>query len=401
MRAFSSLGEILDEAAAGRDLRRYLEMRGVKTIGTLALLAADEDALQRSLVDPLMSGFGSGTDKVILPEEEKPIARAVLLHAWSLARTAWSRYMAPPAATTPAAAVAAPSSTAAASADNKVPRALPPGKWSELVQAYNNVTLNGKPRSFPVKELLGAEVVVTRLWHERHISKMYTPLQLGELLQQRSFTASGEINPLCKSPKKSGILTVDEERNLVEADDPTWVPRSVLSVLDGLQAAKWAYILTQTGEEEDVILFIDQMTQRARSKPDRMQQFVSYWHAAMWRVAMDMRSGDSFGKATQVVCDDLAFYHDLISKEVTDPKIAKVKATVKPDVADKAYLRNTKGGKAGKGSSQFDRYQPYNKSRWNDSSGWRPQSWNPRGYQNLPWNRDGQQASSWYERSSK
>ena len=401
MRAFSSLGEILDEAAAGRDLRRYLEMRGVKTIGTLALLAADEEALQRNLVDPLMAGFGSGTDKVTLPEEEKPIARAVLLHAWSLARTSWSRYMTPPAVMPTAAATAAASTTVATSADNKVPRTLPPGKWSELVSAYNHVTLNGKPRVFPVKELLGAEVIVTRLWHERHISKMYTPLQLGELLQQRSFTASGEINPLCKNPRKSGILTVDEERNLVEADDPTWVPRSVLSVLDGLQAAKWAYILTQTGEEEDVSLFIDQMTQRARSKPDRMQQFVSYWHAAMWRVAMDMRSGDSFGKATQVVCEDLAFYHDLISKEVTDPKFSKVKLTTKPEVNDKPQLRNTKGGKAGKGSSQSDRYQPYNRTRWNDSHGWRPQSWNPRGYQHQQWNRDGQQASSWYDRASK
>ncbi len=50
---------------------------------------------------------------------------------------------------------------------------------------------------------------------------MYTPLQLGELLQQRSFTAGGEINPLSKSPKKSGVLQLDDDRNLVESDDPT------------------------------------------------------------------------------------------------------------------------------------------------------------------------------------
>ena len=402
MRSFSSLNEILDEAAAGRELRRYLELRGVRTIGTMALVAADENAFQKSLIDPLLAGFGTGTEKVSVPEEEKPIARAVLLHAWSLAKTTWSRSMAPPlpSGTAVAPTVAAPSTTGS-TVDHKVPKCMPPKKWSELVNAYNSVTLNGKPRSFPVKELLGAEQVVTRLWHERHISKMYTPLQLGELLQHRSFSASGEVNPLSKSPKKSGVLVVDDDRNLVESDDPTWVPKSVVSVLDGLQAARWAYILTQMGDEEEVNTFIDQMIQRARSKPDRMPQFVAYWHAAMWKVAMDMRSGDPFGKATQTVCDDLAFYHDLISKEAPDTKTAKLKQLPKTELPDRVNPRSTKGGKAGKGSTYNDRYQPYVKGRWNDSNGWRPSSWNARSYQTNSWNRDGQQASSWQDRYHK
>jgi len=402
MRSFSSLNEILDEAAAGRELRRYLELRGVRTIGTMALVAADENAFQKSLIDPLLAGFGTGTEKVSVPEEEKPIARAVLLHAWSLAKTTWSRSMAPPlpSGTAVAPTVASPSATGS-TVDHKVPKCMPPGKWSELVNAYNSVTLNGKPRSFPVKELLGAEQVVTRLWHERHISKMYTPLQLGEILQHRSFSASGEVNPLSKSPKKSGVLVVDDDRNLVESDDPTWVPKSVLSVLDGLQAARWAYILTQMGDEEEVNTFIDQMIQRARSKPDRMPQFVAYWHAALWKVAMDMRGGDPFGKATQTVCDDLAFYHDLISKEAPDTKAAKLKQLPKTELPDRVNLRSTKGGKAGKGSTYNDRYQPYVKGRWNDSNGWRPSSWNTRSYQTNSGNRDGQQASSWQDRYRK
>lgn len=402
MRTFASLSEILDEAAAGRELRRYLDLRGVRTIGTLALIAADEDSFQRSLVDPLMAGFGSGAEKISVPEAEKPIARAVLLHTWSLAKTAWARSMAPPAPATPVATSTGATPTSSGStADNKVPKCLPPGKWSEMVAAYNNVTLNGKPRSFPVKELLGAEQVVTRLWHERHVSKMYTPLQLGELLQQRSFSASGEVNPLSKSPKKGGVLVLDDDPNLVESDDPTWVPKSVLSVLDGLQAARWAYILTQMGDEDEVNTFIHLMTQRARSKPDRMPQFVAYWHAAMWRVAMDMRGGDPFGKATQTVCEDLAFYHDLISKEAPDNKAPKLRFNPKTDINDKANPRSTKGGKAGKGSTYNDRYQPYVKSRWNDSNGWRPSSWNTRSYQANSWNRDGQQAPSWQEKYHK
>ena len=133
MRSFSSLNEILDEAAAGRELRRYLELRGVRTIGTMALVAADENAFQKSLIDPLLAGFGTGTEKVSVPEEEKPIARAVLLHAWSLAKTTWSRSMAPPlpSGTAVAPTVAAPSTTGS-TVDHKVPKCMPPGKWSEL-----------------------------------------------------------------------------------------------------------------------------------------------------------------------------------------------------------------------------------------------------------------------------
>lgn len=129
MRTFSSLTEILDEAAAGRDLRRYLDGRGVKTIGTLALMAADEDSLQKSLIDPLWAGYGTGSDRINIPEDEKPIARAVLLHTWSLARTTWSRYMTPAAPPAAPATSTTSSTSGAAAADHKVPKCLPPGKW--------------------------------------------------------------------------------------------------------------------------------------------------------------------------------------------------------------------------------------------------------------------------------
>ena len=215
MRNYASLDEILDEAAAGGDLRRYLELRGIKTIGTLALVASDEEILQRTIVDPILAGYRSGTDRIAVSDPEKPIVRAVLLHA----------------------ATAIPAGTGSSTSETKVPRTLPPGKWSELVEAYNKVTLHGRNRQFPVRELLGAECVVARLWRERHVSRQYSPLQLGELLQRRSFSASGDRNPLTRNPRKTSVLSLDEDKQLIEADDPTWTPRSLIGVLDGLQAA--------------------------------------------------------------------------------------------------------------------------------------------------------------------
>ena len=40
------LTDIADEAAAGAEIRRYLDVRGIRTVGTLALLANTPDELQ-------------------------------------------------------------------------------------------------------------------------------------------------------------------------------------------------------------------------------------------------------------------------------------------------------------------------------------------------------------------
>ena len=103
--------------------------------------------------------------------------------------------------------------------DTKIPKTLPPGKWTNrsfdttkqsswvpkqiffltfrhrfnwwklfFSPEKNWVTLDKRrARWVPVREVLGAEVVI--------VSHLYTPLQLGEVLQFRSFTA-GDINPL-------------------------------------------------------------------------------------------------------------------------------------------------------------------------------------------------------------
>ncbi len=374
MRVFNTLEEILHEAAAGDDIRRYLQARSIVTIGTFALVAKDEEELQRNIIGPLMAGWGSGASSITLNETEKPIAKAVLLHVWNLARTSWMRNMqsatptvAPPAAGT----TSSPSSTPT---DSKIPKALPAGKWTELVEFYNKITVNGRPRQFPTKELLGAETVIARLHYERHHSHLYTPLQLGEILQVRSFTASGEINPLvAKHGRKSLPLTLNEDKEIIESEEPTWVPRSVLSVLDGIQARRWALILVQMDEEHEIHSFCDWMQQRARSKPDKMEQMVSFWHSSMWKIAMAMRAGETFGTAAQRVQQDLEAFHEAMTKEPNFKP--KIKSPIKTELTIKGDPRLSKGGKQGKGSSS-DRYQPYARPKYGDQHQWN--TWQPR-----------------------
>ena len=160
-----------------------------------------------------------------------------------------------------------------------------------LVKAYNAIQLNGRDRSFPVAELLGSECVVARMWHEHNVSKLYTPVGLGEIIQRRSFTASGDVNPLAKSSKKSASLSLDEENQLIQADDPEWSPKSLLAIIDGVTAAKWAMILTQWGEEHLVEEYTTWMIQRARSRPAKIEpvpdlldiSFLDFGHVASHR----------------------------------------------------------------------------------------------------------------------
>lgn len=126
MRIFTTIDEILTEVAAGDDVRRYFEARGLRTVGTLALVAASEEMFTRHVCDPLLNGYTVGTDRITVAESEKPIARAVLLHAWSLAKVSWSRSMTPAPTPTPSApTVTATTTTGSPNNETKVPKSLP------------------------------------------------------------------------------------------------------------------------------------------------------------------------------------------------------------------------------------------------------------------------------------
>ena len=143
---------------------------------------------------------------------------------------------------------------------NKVPKTMAPAAWANAVARYNDILVDGKQRRFPEQMLLGAESVLARLIHERSVSKQRQPLGLGEVVSRRSFTATGEINPLSKRAK-SNKLTI--EGNVLKSEPhEEWEPRSVLAIMDGIETVRWSYIFTETGEEEDVRRLADALLVR-------------------------------------------------------------------------------------------------------------------------------------------
>lgn len=377
MRVLNSLEDLANEAAAGKELRRYLEARGIKAVATLALIASSEDDLAKTLIDPLLAGWKLAEgDTIRLPLDEHPIARAIMTHMWMLAKQSWHATV---IAAAPAVTAAAPpsSTTSSATSSDKVPKTLPAGAWQSLVRAFNATQLHGRDRCFPVEELLGAECVLARMYHEHNVSKSYTPVGLGEIVQRRSFTAAGEVNPLAKNVKKPTSLSLDDDCQLVQTDDPEWSPKSMLAIIDGITAVKWAMTLIQWGEERDIAEYAAWMVQRVRSRPSKIEQFLTYWMAASWSLAMAMRNGRTFAEASAGVMSDLDKFTGHMAKE---PASLKTKPGMLEDTKGKGKHgpgRN-KGSKGEKGKASY-RVSPYGKpdksgndygASWNNAATW-------------------------------
>ena len=298
MKSYASIDDLASEAGAGPDIRKYLSCRGIVAVPTLALTAKNEDEFEKVVLAPLFAGWNDGSTVIKIQPADQPIAKAILTHMWALAKQTWSRALAAspaPTAPTPALTPTGTSGTASTttSTESKVPKNLPPGTWNSLVKHYQSIQLDGRDRVFPVTELIGAESILARMHHELTISGQYTPILLGEILQKRSFNAAGEVNPLQKSPKKTTTLAVDEDNQIITAEDPVWCPRSMLAILDGINSIRWAFILVRWGEERHVHTYCDWMLSKARSKPQKGENFVAYWQWAGWQLAMAMRNGST------------------------------------------------------------------------------------------------------------
>lgn len=88
----------------------------------------------------------------------------------------------------------------------------------------------------------------------------------------------------------------------------------MLATLDGLSAIKWAMILIQWGHEADVEKFFSWLTQRARSRPQKMEQFNLYFMAISWQLCMDLRAGTTFSESVDQIMHDMDKFTEYMSR---------------------------------------------------------------------------------------
>ena len=176
---------------------------------------------------------------------------------------------------------------------------LRPGQWAEQVEKYES---SWSRRSFPLKMLLGAESVLDRFLHEANSSRLFTPVGLGEILKNRAYAASGQLNVLAQKfeDKALGWRHTGDTAELVEANKQ-YVPKTQWAIIDGLEAVKWAYTWAAYGPDEVADMFIRPFVFFARQRPDELDGVRSSYEAASWELAILLRCGSTFDTAVRDV----------------------------------------------------------------------------------------------------
>eukprot|EP00435_Cladocopium_sp_Y103_P041998 s2661_g11.t1 len=354
-----ALADISKDAAASPEIVEYLELRGLKTAATLALLSKDEEGLEKTLISPLMQGWTRPDGSTLtVKETDKPIARAVLLHMWLLCRQQWSAAQAAMQPTPAAPPVQQSTTSSSSTSEDKIPKSLPPGKWTALIQEYQT-----------------KQAILARVIHENESSKMFTPVLLGEIISPRTFTATENPNPLAKKEKNTTKLSFVGDQLTAEKDEP-WTPR--------------CFILCKMGTEQSVHAFFDWMVRLVRSRPNKTDQLAQFWLSTSWKLALDMRAGRTFSEATALLMKDFDAFTECMSREPTH-----IKKT--PSMTNKTEQKgqgkgNTKSGKAtrpspySRPSRPWNSYQPERQDRaastWQgnqrpDDNSWQRDSWAP------------------------
>ena len=175
-------------------LLEYMDWAGIRTKNSLAMFFTDTDKITE-WIEKFQNEitFGTAEKKIHFPENDRRKGlQACFIAAWHICRddfNAARQSKLPAPSLTPSPSI--PTATASTT-DDKIPKAWPKGVYQQLLTDYRTST--GNTRSFPEKILIGAEKIIVRMWHEHTTSKNYQAVGLGEIITNRTFTATGSVN---------------------------------------------------------------------------------------------------------------------------------------------------------------------------------------------------------------
>ncbi|OLP81577.1 hypothetical protein AK812_SmicGene37863 [Symbiodinium microadriaticum] len=117
-----------------------------------------------------------------------------------------------------------------------------------------------------------------------------------------------------KDADKELVVDVDRDRLVAKDTEDSWEPRSMLAVIDALDALRWAYILLEYGHEFDVCALFDDFIHKARQRPQQLDAFRSYYESATWKLCRELRSGRTFAESVAAVREDLQLFQEVMSR---------------------------------------------------------------------------------------
>ena len=108
---------------------------------------------------------------------------------------------------------------------------------------------------------------------------------------------------------------------VVSVEDLQWAPRSLLAIIDGVDAARWALILVEVGKEEDINAFADWFVTKARGNPTKLDQVKRLWVKASWAIALGMQRAPD---GREIIL--LSFFDGIGAAYILDQHFGKLKA---------------------------------------------------------------------------
>ena len=253
------LRRLCDEAGIEEQVRLFLCAKGIRHVATVANLCKDIADYEAVII-----GVTIATTKykaIEIPE----VTRATLQTLVEEARLARAAVSSSAKAVIPA----SPQPTTTES--DKAPKTLGKNVWQNRIKEWK--TSCTPSRKFPAMILIGAEPILARkIWQREN--KCCNLLQLGEMVQSRSFTSTGEINKLA-SKEKDKCLEVSADFTLSAKKAKIFEPNSVIALLDSLQAAKWAFVFCGYASEEEAdkyITFFEKQTKIHHHATDRVRE---------------------------------------------------------------------------------------------------------------------------------
>ena len=303
----ATLSTILQEAGVPAEGLLYLQAKGINTLPVLAYIATDEAQLIERVIQPFIDGIDLSGHKYTLTGDEH-IWKGSMLAAWEdccLARKTNLSFT--PPASSASSNVATLGAMVIPQTSEKIPATLTAGVWKTQIDAYENSSV--PKRDFPKEKLIGAEGVLARMLHEAQVSHMFTPIKLGELLQNRSFTATGTVNQIKTKDKVFGKFGISDDGQLELAPKTTWDPQSQWAVIDGLEAVLWALVFCSYGTEVECNNWTQYFVRQARNRSN-LESVKHAYDMASWRLALSMRSGDTFANASRDIIADTAYMQE-------------------------------------------------------------------------------------------
>jgi len=348
-------------------IAKYLHAIGIRSHATVASFISD-DSIVDELITKLKAGVNVGTTEYKLPDDTEESA---LKAQWLvLSRHCRKEYQSSFSQVSPTTTTTTPISSTTPLDRDVVPKSLPAGVYAKLVEDYNKITLDGVRRRFPEKQLLGAEKVLARMYHEHHTSKLYTATPLGEIMAQRVWTSFDTINSNRKKDPSEKKLIINEKNQISEKSQDDWDVRGQWMLIDATQALRWAWILLKYDSETAINKYVDWFQGLIRKNSYRIPNVKMLWEDFAWDIAMRMRSNETF----HVITDELMVDITKVNEILHQPLTKKQRVT---KGADQTHI--------GKGRGYTTKWSPPGKGRRYRTTATSSSSWQQWPTQTPPW----------------